>query len=217
MRGKFITFEGGDGSGKSTQARRLAEHLSQTGREAVLTREPGGSPLAERLRHLILDPATPRHSALAEALMFSAARADHLDATIRPALARGAWVISDRFADSTRVYQGLAGGLAIETVDVLERMVVGDTVPDLTLLLDLDPVVGLARASRRRAGSGAEADAASDGFEAREAAFHRRLRDGFLALARSVPQRIVVLDATRPPDDLAGDVVRTVIQRFGGG
>lgn len=215
MRAKFITFEGGDGSGKSTQARRLAEHLKQTGRETVFTREPGGSPLAERLRQLILDPSTPRHSALAEALMFSAARADHLDATIRPALARGAWVISDRFADSTRVYQGLAGGLASETVDILERLVVGDTQPDLTLLLDLDPVVGLARVSRRRAGSGGDADAASDGFEARETEFHQRLRAGFLALARQAPQRIVVLDATRSPDALANDVLTTVTQRFG--
>ncbi len=214
MRAKFITFEGGDGSGKSTQARRLAEHLGQSGREVVLTREPGGSPLAERLRQLILDPATPRHSPLAEALMFSAARADHLDATIRPALARGAWVISDRFADSTRVYQGLAGGLASETVDILERLVVGDTAPDLTLLLDIDPVVGLARVDRRRAGSDG-ADAASDGFEARETEFHQRLRAGFLALARAAPQRIVVLDATLPPFDLSDKIRAIVAQRFG--
>lgn len=216
MRAKFITFEGGDGSGKSTQARRLAEHLRQSGRETVLTREPGGSPLAERLRELILDPATPRHSALAEALMFSAARADHLDATIRPALARGAWVISDRFADSTRVYQGLAGGLASETVDVLERMVVGDTQPDLTLLLDLDPVAGLARVSRRRAGRTGDADTASDGFEARETEFHQRLRAGFLALARRAPHRIVVLDAALPPDDLSARVCAIVAERLGG-
>ncbi len=217
MRAKFITFEGGDGSGKSTQARRLAEHLEQSGHEVVLTREPGGSPLAERLRQLILDPATPRHSALAEALMFSAARADHLDTTIRPALARGAWVISDRFADSTRVYQGLAGGLASETVDILERLVVGDTAPDMTLLLDLDPVVGLARVDRRRADSDGDAGAMSDGFEAREATFHQRLRVGFLALAQAAPHRIVVLDATRPPEELARDILSTVKQRFGAG
>lgn len=215
MRGKFITFEGGDGSGKSTHARLLAEHLQRTGHRVVLTREPGGSPLAERLRALILDPATPRHSPLAEALIFSAARADHLEATIRPALARGEWVISDRFADSTRVYQGLAGGLPAETVETLERMVVGDTAPDLTLLLDLDPRVALARVGRRRTEVGVPADAASDGFEARELGFHQRLRAGFLALAGSSPQRIVVLDGALPSDELAAEVRRTVASRLG--
>lgn len=215
MRGRFITFEGGEGSGKSTQARLLAEHLRRAGYEVILTREPGGSPLAERLRALILDPATPRHSALAEALMFSAARADHLDATIRPALARGAWVICDRFADSTRVYQGLAGGLAVSTVDVLERLVVAETGPDLTLLLDLDPVAGLARVHRRKTQSGQPADTASDGFEARDTEFHQRLREGFLALARSVPERIAVLDATIPVADLAAQVQLIVANRLG--
>lgn len=217
MRGRFITFEGGEGSGKSTQAQLLAEHLRRAGQTVVLTREPGGSPLAEQLRGLILDPSTPRHSALAEALIFSAARADHLDATIRPALARGEWVISDRFADSTRVYQGLAGGLAAEAVDTLERLVVAGTGPDLTLLLDLDPVVGLARVGRRRVVTGAPADGPSDGFEARELDFHRRLREGFLAIARTEPRRMVVLDAAMSPEALAIAIRATVEHKLGSG
>ncbi len=141
--GKFITFEGGEGSGKSTQAHNLAGRLRAQGIEVVLTREPGGSPFAEALRTLILDPETPPHSALSEALLFYAARADHLDKTIRPALNAGAWVICDRFSDSTRVYQSEAGGLPGEVLDALEEIVVSPTVPDLTFILDLPAELGL--------------------------------------------------------------------------
>jgi dTMP kinase len=188
MTGRFITFEGGEGSGKSTQARLLAAHLRSRGIAVVETREPGGSPFAEALRGFILDPATPAHAPLSEALLFTAARADHLDTTIRPALARGDWVICDRFTDSTRVYQGAAGGLADATLATLESLVVGATRPDLTVLLDLDAKTGLARA-RVRAGG-----AAPDGYE---------------------PGRIVVVDAARPPDLIADDVRDLVATRFG--
>src|ERR1700674_3233425 len=147
--GKFITFEGGEGSGKSTQARLLVDRLKARGIDAILTREPGGSPFAEQVRALLLDPATPSHSALSEALLFYAARADHLDKTIRPALAGGRWVICDRFSDSTSVYQGVAGGLAGDALDALERMVVAPTRPKITFILDLAPAHGLARARAR--------------------------------------------------------------------
>ena len=211
MRGQFITFEGGEGSGKSTQARMLAEHLRRTGRTVLETREPGGSPFAERVRALILDPATPPHAALSEALLFMAARADHLETTIRPALAAGGWVVCDRFTDSTRIYQGAAGGLAPSVLDTLESLVVGPTRPDLTLLLDLDPAIGLARAHRRRGGN----EATPDGYEARGSDYHERLRAGFLALAEANPGRIVVLDATTSPESLAARIRDTVALRLG--
>ncbi|MFV0296500.1 MAG: dTMP kinase [Hyphomicrobiaceae bacterium] len=216
MSGRFITFEGGEGSGKSTQARRLAMVLETQGREVVETREPGGSPFAERVRDLILDPTLPPHEPLAQALLFYAARADHLAAVVRPALLAGKWVVCDRFSDSTRVYQGAAGGLPPDALDTLEALVVGKTCPDLTFVLDIDPVVGLDRAKRRReAASGAMS--ASDGFEARELAYHQRLREGFLALVRREPGRIVVLDASQGADSLARSVRDEVSRRFGSG
>jgi dTMP kinase len=190
--GRFITFEGGEGSGKSTQAQRLAERLARGGIEVVLTREPGGSPFAEALRALILDPATPSHSALSEALLFYAARADHLEKTIRPALNAGRWVICDRFSDSTRVYQSEAGGLPGEVLDALEEMVVAPTVPDLTLILDLPAELGLSRAhDRRLVAAGEEPDA----YEKRDLSYHWRLREAFAAIAQAEPQRCVLVDA----------------------
>ncbi len=200
-RGRLITLEGGEGAGKSTQARLLAEHLTSSGLEVVVTREPGGSELAEKIRDLILDPATPAHSQLAEALLFSAARADHLDALIRPALDRGRWVICDRFSDSTRVYQGAVGGLAGEVVSQLDALVVGPTQPDLTIVIDIDPVVGLARVTNRRAGA-----EPADRYEARTTDYHQRLRDGFLTIARAEPLRCIVVDGFQSVDDLARDI-----------
>src|SRR5262245_58633182 len=147
--GKFITFEGGEGVGKSTQATLLVAGLAKHGVDAILTREPGGSPFAERVRAILLDPAMHPHGALAEALLFYAARADHLQHTIAPHLAAGRWVVCDRFSDSTRVYQGSAGGLAPEVLEALDQLVVDDYEPDLTVLLDLDPRDGLARVTRR--------------------------------------------------------------------
>lgn len=212
MAGKFITFEGGEGSGKSTQARKLTSRLQAAGTSTVLTREPGGSPFAERVRAMLLDPATPPHSALSEALLFYAARADHLDVTIRPALKAGHWVICDRFADSTRVYQGYAGQLSLAVLDALERAVVAETAPDLTLIIDIDTADGLSRADARRRDAGAGKTA--DRYEAREQIFHQKLRQGFLDLARGDPLRFVVIDGNGAEDVVAERVWQSVVSRF---
>lgn len=204
-KGLFITFEGGEGSGKSTQMRLLADRLGGLGREVVATREPGGTPFAERVRALILDPATPEHSAVSEALLFYAARADHLDRVIRPALGRGAIVIADRFSDSTEVYQCHAGGLPAKAFAAIEAAVVGDARPDLTVILDLDPAVGLERARAR---------GAMNAYDARSLAFHQRLREGFLAIARREPQRCAVLDAAEPAEAVAARIWSVVEARL---
>ena len=191
-RGRFITLEGGEGAGKSTQARRLAEALRADGHEVVLTREPGGSPGAETLREVLVNGEADRWTPTAEALLMYAARSDHLDRLIRPALARGAWVISDRFADSSRAYQGVAGGLDPDFIEALDRGVVGDDQPDLTLIFDLPVEAGLARAAGR--------GAAEARFEGKGAAFHERLREGFAAIAKAHPERCVMIDADAAPD-----------------
>lgn len=187
--GRFITLEGGEGAGKSTQVRRLLARLQAAGIDAVGTREPGGSTGAEIMRHLILSGAAKPLGPLAEATLFAAARADHLDATIRPALARGAWVVCDRFADSTRVYQGALGNVDPRLIAALEEVTVGETRPDLTLILDLPAEEGLARAAAR---SGRDADR----FESEGLSFHRALREAFRALALSEPERCVLIDAS---------------------
>jgi len=210
-KGRFITFEGGEGSGKSTQARRLAERLRAAGRDVLLTREPGGSPFAEQVRGLLLGGTLAPHPPIAEALLFSAARADHLATSIRPALEAGRWVICDRFADSTRVYQGAAGGVPDGDLDVLERLVVGPTTPDLTLILDIDARAGLARATtRREAIEGSEIDP----FESRALAFHETLRRGYLEIARREPARCVVIDAAADVERIAADIWQHVASRL---
>lgn len=209
--GRFITFEGGEGSGKSTQARRLAERLRETGIDVLLTREPGGSPFAEQIRGLLLGGTLAPHPPIAEALLFFAARADHLETTIRPALAAGRWVICDRFADSTRAYQGAAGGVPAASLDMLERLVIGASAPDATFILDIDARTGLARATRRRAAiEGTEIDP----FESRALAFHERLRQGYLAIAAAEPRRCVLIDASTGVDAIADGIWQTVAQRF---
>lgn len=214
--GKFITFEGGEGSGKSTQARVLADRLSALGIEVVLTREPGGSPFAEALRAFILDPETPAHSALSEALLFYAARADHLDKLIRPALNSGQWVICDRFSDSTRVYQSEAGGLPTEVFNTLEEIVVEPTTPDLTLILDLPAELGLGRALGRRTNK-ANPDLEADAYEKRELGFHWKLRDAFAAIARAEPERCVVIDGAADEADVADAIWSAVEARLATG
>jgi dTMP kinase len=210
---KFITFEGGEGSGKSTQAQLLADRLRGESIDVVLTREPGGSPFAEQVRSLILDPATAPHSPLCEALLFNAARADHLDAVIRPALAAGRWVICDRFADSTRVYQGVAGGLASRVLADLEAMVVAPTAPDLTFILDLPPDIGLARAANRRQ-TGTLRPTEADAFEKRDLAFHAGLRAGYAAIAAAEPGRCMLIDGARAPAAIAAHIWAHVEARF---
>ena len=209
-RGVFITFEGGEGAGKSTQVARLARTLGAH-RTVTTTREPGGSTRAEEIRTALLAGVAKPYGPFAEALLFSAARIDHLDRLIRPALASGKVVLCDRFMDSTRAYQGAAGGLDAEAVAALERVVVGPTRPDLTLIFDLDPEIGLARARARAAGQGAQgAQAAPDRFEAEALAFHARLRDAFRAIAQAEPARCVLVDAARDPDAVA-DAVRAAV------
>ena len=194
-RGVFITFEGGEGAGKSTQIARLAETLRRAGgREVVTTREPGGTPRAEALRAALLEGVAKPYGPFAEALMFAAARIDHIEALIRPALARGAIVLCDRFSDSTRAYQGAAGGLDPALIASLERVTLEGLRPDLTLILDLPPESGLARARRR--GEGSE----TDRFEAEALGFHERLRAGFRAIAEAEPERCLVIDASPDPD-----------------
>lgn len=208
----FITLEGGEGAGKSTQIRRLAAHLSAQGRRVVTTREPGGSPGAEAIRSVLLDTAMAL-DATTEALLFAAARRDHVRATILPALKAGEAVLCDRFIDSTRAYQGAGGDLSRAVIRRLETMAIGRTRPDLTIILDLDPAIGMARAATRRGA----ALATSDRFERRDAAFHARVRAEFLAIAAAEPQRCVVVDANRPPDQVFKDLCALVDARLTGG
>ncbi len=199
--GRFITFEGIDGSGKSTQARRLAETLAARGETVVLTREPGGAPGAEDIRRLLVEGDPERWSPETEILLFTAARRDHLENTIEPALGRGATVICDRFADSTRVYQGAARGDLRDLVDRLHEMVIGRE-PDLTIIIDTDPDLALERGLARQSGE--------DRFEDMGAGFQHRLRAGFLALADEAPDRARVIDGNRSEDAVAADVLASV-------
>ena len=208
-RGRFITLEGGEGAGKSTQARRLADRLRDRGLEVVTTREPGGSPGAESIRELLVTGGAERWSAITEALLMSAARRDHIERTIGPALASGAWVVCDRFADSTRAYQGAGGGAPASLLQALERYVVGETRPDLTLILDLPVEVGLARAAARAH--------AETRFEAKGEDFHRRLREGFLAIARVEADRCELIDASGSVEDVEALIWRAVEARLAQG
>ncbi len=206
--GRFITIEGGEGAGKSVQARRLEARLKAIGLDVVRTREPGGSPHAESIRELILSGFARPFGPEGEALMFAAARIDHLDASILPALERGRWVVSDRFADSTRAYQGAAGDLPDGFIARLERVVVGDNRPDLTLMLDLPAETGLERAGFRRGEGGA------DRFEAEESDFHRILRRAFLGIAAAEPKRCAVIDALKSEDEVEADIWAVVEARL---
>jgi len=208
MRGKFITFEGGEGTGKSTQAAMLALRLESLGLCVLLTREPGGSPGAEIIRHVLLSGAAKPLGPEAEAMLFAAARDDHVRCTILPALDAGHWVICDRFADSTRVYQGVLGQVDQRLIKALERVSLGDLHPDLTFILDVPVALGLKRAERRR-------DAANpDRFEAEKIESHEKLRQAYLALAAAEPERCVVIDASAPKEKVARQIWKAVKSRF---
>ena len=200
-KGSFITFEGIDGSGKSTQARKLAEHLQAQGRDVVLTREPGGSEGAEEIRALVLQGEPDRWSAETEILLFTAARRDHLERTILPAIEAGKVVICDRFADSTRMYQGLSRGDLRGTVDQLHKLMIGRE-PDMTILIDMDSDTGLSRALSRQ---GVE-----ERFETFGADLQAQMRAGFLSLAEEFKERFVVIDGARSIDEVSVDVCQTV-------
>ena len=206
--GRFITLEGGEGAGKSVQAMRLEQRLAALGLAVVRTREPGGSPGAEALREAILTGFASDFSPAGQALLFAAARVDHLDRTIAPALARGAWVVSDRFANSTRAYQGAAGNLPPEFVASLERLTVGPNRPDLTLILDLPAEIGLQRAARRRRAGPA------DRFEREGLPFHQTLRRAFLAIAAAEPGRCVVIEAGENEEAVAAAIWAAVEARL---
>jgi dTMP kinase len=206
-RGRFITFEGGEGGGKSTQAQRLAQALTQAGVAVALTREPGGAPGAEEIRKLVVEGAPERWDALTEALLLTAARREHVVRTIEPALAAGRWVISDRFADSTLAYQGYGRGIDRAALEALRQLAIGTLTPDLTLILDLPVELGLARAHQRR---GHELR-----FEAMDRDFHARLRQGFLAIAAAEPTRCVVIDATAPVEAVTRAVIAAAAERLG--
>jgi dTMP kinase len=208
-RGRFITLEGGEGAGKSTQLKLLAAWLRTRGIDAVETREPGGAAGAERIRELLVKGDVDRWTPIAETLLHYAARADHLDRTIRPTLAAGRWVICDRFADSTTAYQGYGHGVPLDVIDSLFNAVVGDTAPDLTLILDLPVEQGLQRAAAR---SGHE-----NRYEQMAVDFHARLRNGFLTIARQNPQRCTLIDANRAVDAIQSDIQAEVLRRLGFG
>jgi dTMP kinase len=208
MAGKFITFEGGEGAGKSTQAALLAKQLSLAGIGVVVTREPGGSPGAEIIRHVLLSGTVRQLGSSAEALLFAAARADHVDTVIAPALRAGKWVICDRFIDSTRVYQGIVGKVDLPFIRGLERLTVGSVLPDLTFMLDLPAETGLTRAKARRG------DDEPDRFEAEDLAYHQALNAGFRAIAAEEKQRCLLIDANRPTEQVAGDIWRAVCRRL---
>ncbi|PLX33876.1 MAG: dTMP kinase [Hyphomicrobiales bacterium] len=209
--GRFITFEGGEGSGKSTQAHLLQQKLGEISIEAVLTREPGGSPGAEEIRHLLMRGESERWSPLSETMLLYAARADHLMRTIRPSLRRGYWVISDRFADSSHAYQGAASGVSTELLDQLDAAVVESTRPELTVILDIPADIGLKRAERRQ---DEEEFRLEDRFERRRLDFHERLRQGFLEVAERSPERCVVIDGLKPAEEVAALVWHAVQTRL---
>ena len=200
LRGRFITFEGGEGSGKSTQIKILAERLNTAKLRAIVTREPGGSPGAEIIRHLVLSGMGKLLGADAETLLFAAARDDHVHTVIKPALEQGIWVLCDRFADSTRAYQGRLGDVMPGVLNAMERVTIGDLKPDLTVILDVPVEVGMQRAAARRGSS------APDRFEAEDIAFHQKLRDAYREIAAGDPERCVLIDANAGADTVAASV-----------
>jgi dTMP kinase len=209
--GKFISFEGGEGAGKSTQIELLRKRLVAEGLDVLATREPGGSPRAETIREVLLSGKAKDYGPMGEALLFYVARDSHLELVIRPALARGRIVLCDRFFDSTRAYQGAAGGVPIAVLNSLERIVVGAPRPDLTIILDLPPEEGLRRVRSRAQGK----VAAADRFETMNLAFHQDLREEFLAIAQAEPWRCVVVDASRPISVVRDQIWNTVLERLG--
>jgi dTMP kinase len=207
-RGRFITFEGGEGSGKSTQIKKLAERLEAGKLRAIITREPGGSPGAEVIRHLLLSGMGKLLGPDAETLLFAAARDDHVRTVIQPALNQGTWVLCDRFSDSTRVYQGRVGNVAPGLLNAMERVTIGDLKPDLTIILDVPVEIGLKRAAARRG------NAAPDRFESEDIKFHQKLRDAYREIAAAEPQRCVLIDASADPNAVAANVWTALRDRF---
>jgi dTMP kinase len=207
-RGRFVTFEGGEGAGKSTQIRLLADRLDALELRAIVTREPGGSPGAEIIRHVVLSGMGKLLGPEAETLLFAAARDDHVHAVIEPALAQGIWVLCDRFADSTRAYQGSLGQVAPAVLNAMERVTIGRLKPDLTFILDIPVEIGMQRAAARR-GAGAP-----DRFEAEDIQFHQQLREAFRQIAANEPQRCVLIDANADAATVAAQIRTALRERL---
>jgi dTMP kinase len=204
--GRFITLEGGEGAGKTTLMKGLSAHLGSLGHDVIRTREPGGTPGAESLREILLTGATDRWSPVTEALLMYAARVDHVERLISPALEAGSWVMSDRFADSTLAYQGAAGGMPLDRIRTLHTAALGEFAPNLTLILDLDPRAGLERVEARGEDT--------TRFERFDAGFHTKLRQAFLDIAEQDPKRCVVIDASQPVDAVLDEAIRAVSDRL---
>jgi len=207
-RGRFITFEGGEGAGKSTQIKELADRLKAARMRILVTREPGGSPGAEIMRHLVLSGMGKLLGPEAETLLFAAARDDHVRTVIQPALSQGIWVLCDRFADSTRAYQGSLGRVPDGLINAMQRVTIGDLKPDLTIILDLPVEIGLQRAAARRG------SATPDRFEGEDLKFHQDLRDAYLKIAAEDPARCALIDANSDPDTVAGRVWTALRERL---
>lgn len=207
VKGKFISLEGGDGTGKSTQARLLSDYVTDAGIRNILTREPGGAPGADEIRELILTGDPDRWDAVGETLLFYASRRNHMRLTVWPAMDRGDWVISDRFADSTIAYQGYGNQLGVDKVMQIHEVTVGDFAPDLTFILDIDVKEGLSRTSGRAHNE--------DRFERMDLGFHERMREGFLEIARQNPDRCVVIDASRPIEEIQQSMREVTKERYG--
>src|SRR3954454_7861279 len=207
----FITLEGPDGAGKSTQARRLVERIAATGRDVVLTREPGGTALGERIRDVLMHAPAGSHDALSDALLFNAARARQVSEVIRPALERGAIVVCDRFSDSTLAYQGFGGGVPIERLRALAAISIDSITPERTVLVDLPVAVGL---ERRQTGSSADLTRFETDAQEHGAKFHERVRDGYLQMGREEPSRWRVVDGSGSPEDVAAEVWSAVVDLF---
>jgi dTMP kinase len=205
--GRFISLEGGEGAGKTTLVKSLRETLQARDLEVIVSREPGGTPGAELLRDLLVNGATDRWSPMTEALLMYASRVDHVEKLIKPALERGAWVLCDRFADSTTAYQGAAGGVDLKQIALLHQACLGDFKPDLTLVVDLDPEIGIKRTVKR----GEDASR----FERFDVGFHNRLRDAYLTIASAEPERCVLLDGSQPPDHVFDAAITAIDTRLG--
>jgi len=214
-KGLFITLEGGEGTGKSTQVRLLHAALANAGIDAIMTREPGGTPQAERIRNFMIQRDAGHFDALSEALMMMAARREHLVDKIWPALDKGQWVISDRFADSTRAFQGAGMGLSQDAINRIYALVAGDFQPNLTFIFDIDPEAGLKRSLKQLSVTSDKTEATEDRYERMGLPFHQRLRQGFLDVAKSYPERCVVIDATQSIEAIHRQLLKTLETRFG--
>lgn len=214
-KGIFITFEGGEGSGKTTQVNKLAQVLTAAGHKVITTREPGGTPEGEKIRDLLVQRDGGDWTAISECLLLFAARAMHVEKVIKPALEKGKIVISDRFTDSTRAYQGYGHDFPLETIEKLNTMVLGDFKPDITFILDIETKKGLARSNRRMAAEALHLNQTEDRFENMDVGFHERLRQGFLTIAKNEKNRCHIIDASLSPDDIGTEIKNIALKKIG--